>query len=163
MDDGIALLTDLYEFAMVDAYLDEDLHDEAVFSLFVRRLPALGEDDEGGDAPHAQGRGRLRVRIRVQLEHEEPPRLGLTQRLQHGSGGPARSTPGRPEIQQHRHRRGGHGPRERLSVHLLRLARDIQSAVTAATGGSPRWSRLGYTIESTAGWTAKHGTPPRLL
>ncbi|MBN1206327.1 MAG: nicotinate phosphoribosyltransferase [Myxococcaceae bacterium] len=39
MEDSVALLTDLYEFAMVDAYLDEDLHDEAVFSLFVRRLP----------------------------------------------------------------------------------------------------------------------------
>ncbi len=40
MEDGAALLTDLYEFAMVEAYLDEDLHDEAVFSLFVRRLPS---------------------------------------------------------------------------------------------------------------------------
>jgi nicotinate phosphoribosyltransferase len=40
MEDSGALLTDLYEFAMVDAYLDEDLHDEAVFSLFVRRLPS---------------------------------------------------------------------------------------------------------------------------
>jgi nicotinate phosphoribosyltransferase len=40
MEDSIALLTDLYEFTMVDAYLDEDLHDEAVFSLFVRRLPS---------------------------------------------------------------------------------------------------------------------------
>ncbi len=39
MGDSVALLTDLYEFAMVEAYLDEDLHDEAVFSLFVRRLP----------------------------------------------------------------------------------------------------------------------------
>jgi nicotinate phosphoribosyltransferase len=40
MQDGVALLTDLYEFTMVDAYLDEDMHDEAVFSLFVRRLPS---------------------------------------------------------------------------------------------------------------------------
>ncbi|WP_224247665.1 nicotinate phosphoribosyltransferase [Hyalangium gracile] len=40
MHNGLALLTDLYEFTMVDAYLDEDLHDEAVFSLFVRRLPS---------------------------------------------------------------------------------------------------------------------------
>jgi nicotinate phosphoribosyltransferase len=39
MEEGVALLTDLYEFAMVDAYLDEGLQDEAVFSLFVRRLP----------------------------------------------------------------------------------------------------------------------------
>jgi len=52
MEDSFALLTDLYEFAMVDTYLDEDLHDEAVFSLFVRRLPqrrnfllACGLDD----------------------------------------------------------------------------------------------------------------------
>jgi nicotinate phosphoribosyltransferase len=40
MDDSAALLTDFYEFTMVDAYLDEDMHDEAVFSLFVRRLPS---------------------------------------------------------------------------------------------------------------------------
>jgi nicotinate phosphoribosyltransferase len=40
MDDSVALLTDLYEFAMMEAYLEEDLHDEAVFSLFVRRLPS---------------------------------------------------------------------------------------------------------------------------
>jgi nicotinate phosphoribosyltransferase len=40
MEDSVALLTDLYEFTMVDAYLDEDLHDEAVFSLFARRLPS---------------------------------------------------------------------------------------------------------------------------
>ncbi len=40
MEEGVALLTDLYEFTMVDAYLDEGLQDEAVFSLFVRRLPS---------------------------------------------------------------------------------------------------------------------------
>jgi nicotinate phosphoribosyltransferase len=34
-----ALLTDLYQLTMVQAYLEEDLLDEAVFSLFVRRLP----------------------------------------------------------------------------------------------------------------------------
>ncbi|WNG13743.1 nicotinate phosphoribosyltransferase [Cystobacter fuscus] len=34
-----ALLMDLYELTMVDAYLSEGLHDEAAFSLFVRRLP----------------------------------------------------------------------------------------------------------------------------
>ncbi|WP_375768760.1 nicotinate phosphoribosyltransferase [Archangium gephyra] len=35
-----ALLMDLYELTMVDAYLLEGLHDEAAFSLFVRTLPA---------------------------------------------------------------------------------------------------------------------------
>ncbi|GMT99442.1 nicotinate phosphoribosyltransferase [Corallococcus caeni] len=35
-----ALLTDLYELTMVDAYLAEGLNEEAAFSLFVRRLPA---------------------------------------------------------------------------------------------------------------------------
>ncbi|NOK16803.1 nicotinate phosphoribosyltransferase [Corallococcus carmarthensis] len=35
-----ALLMDLYELTMVDAYLAEGLHEEAAFSLFVRRLPA---------------------------------------------------------------------------------------------------------------------------
>jgi nicotinate phosphoribosyltransferase len=39
MDEGDALLTDLYEFAMLDAYLAEGMHEEAVFSLFVRKLP----------------------------------------------------------------------------------------------------------------------------
>ena len=34
-----ALLTDLYQFTMVDAYLAEDLQPEATFELFVRRLP----------------------------------------------------------------------------------------------------------------------------
>jgi nicotinate phosphoribosyltransferase len=47
-----ALFTDLYELTMLQAYLEEDLLDEAVFSLFVRRLPgsrnyllAAGLDD----------------------------------------------------------------------------------------------------------------------
>jgi nicotinate phosphoribosyltransferase len=47
-----ALLTDLYQLTMVQAYLEEDLLDEAVFSLFVRRMPegrnyllACGLDD----------------------------------------------------------------------------------------------------------------------
>nr|VFK40388.1 MAG: nicotinate phosphoribosyltransferase [Candidatus Kentron sp. SD]VFK45823.1 MAG: nicotinate phosphoribosyltransferase [Candidatus Kentron sp. SD] len=35
-----ALFTDLYELTMMQAYFEEDLHDSAVFSLFVRRLPA---------------------------------------------------------------------------------------------------------------------------
>lgn len=34
-----ALLTDLYELTMLQAYHDEGLHDRAVFELFVRRLP----------------------------------------------------------------------------------------------------------------------------
>jgi nicotinate phosphoribosyltransferase len=38
-DSDVALLTDLYELTMVDAYLAEGLEEEAVFSLFVRRLP----------------------------------------------------------------------------------------------------------------------------
>ncbi|BDG02283.1 nicotinate phosphoribosyltransferase [Anaeromyxobacter oryzae] len=53
VDDGnVALLTDLYELTMIDAYLAEGLEEEAVFSLFVRRLPrrrnylvACGLDD----------------------------------------------------------------------------------------------------------------------
>ncbi len=35
-----ALLLDLYELTMVDAYLHEGLHEEAAFSLFARKLPA---------------------------------------------------------------------------------------------------------------------------
>jgi nicotinate phosphoribosyltransferase len=47
-----ALLTDLYELTMLEAYLEEGMHETAVFSLFVRRLPehrnyllACGLDD----------------------------------------------------------------------------------------------------------------------
>ncbi len=39
-DDNAALLTDLYELTMLQAYLEEGLEGEAVFDLFVRRLPA---------------------------------------------------------------------------------------------------------------------------
>ena len=46
------LLTDLYELMMLEAYYEERMHDTAVFSLFVRRLPerrnyllACGLDD----------------------------------------------------------------------------------------------------------------------
>ncbi len=35
----VGLLTDLYELTMIDSYLAEGLEAEAVFSLFVRRLP----------------------------------------------------------------------------------------------------------------------------
>ena len=38
-DGTAALLTDLYELTMIDALLEEGLGEEAVFSLFVRRLP----------------------------------------------------------------------------------------------------------------------------
>ena len=34
-----ALLTDLYQLTMLQAYLDEGLQEPAVFELFVRRLP----------------------------------------------------------------------------------------------------------------------------
>src|SRR5919106_5077609 len=34
------LVTDLYELTMLQAYFEQDLRDTAVFSLFVRRLPA---------------------------------------------------------------------------------------------------------------------------
>jgi len=36
---SVALFTDLYELTMAQAYLEEGLTDQAVFSLFVRRLP----------------------------------------------------------------------------------------------------------------------------
>jgi nicotinate phosphoribosyltransferase len=35
-----ALFTDLYELTMMQSYFAEDMHDRAVFSLFVRELPA---------------------------------------------------------------------------------------------------------------------------
>jgi len=37
--DDLGLFTDLYQLTMLDAYLNEDMHEEAVFTLFVRRLP----------------------------------------------------------------------------------------------------------------------------
>jgi nicotinate phosphoribosyltransferase len=50
--DNVALLTDLYELTMLNAYWREGMSDEAVFSLFVRKLPgarnyllACGLDD----------------------------------------------------------------------------------------------------------------------
>ncbi len=51
-DENVALLTDLYQLTMMQAYLEEGLEGEAAFSLFVRRLPrqrnfllACGLDD----------------------------------------------------------------------------------------------------------------------
>ncbi|TVP93349.1 MAG: nicotinate phosphoribosyltransferase [Thioalkalivibrio sp.] len=38
-DRELALFTDLYELTMLQAYLEEGMHDSAVFSLFVRRVP----------------------------------------------------------------------------------------------------------------------------
>jgi nicotinate phosphoribosyltransferase len=37
---GLALFTDYYELAMLQAYFEEDMSEEAVFTLFVRRLPS---------------------------------------------------------------------------------------------------------------------------
>ena len=34
-----ALLTDLYQLTMLDAYLEQGMCDQAVFEFFVRRLP----------------------------------------------------------------------------------------------------------------------------
>src|SRR5262249_16872198 len=51
-DANAPLLTDLYQLTMLEAYFAEELHDTAVFELFVRRLPetrnylvACGLDD----------------------------------------------------------------------------------------------------------------------
>lgn len=38
--DELGLFTDLYELTMLQAYLEEDTMANAVFSLFVRRLPS---------------------------------------------------------------------------------------------------------------------------
>jgi nicotinic acid phosphoribosyltransferase len=38
-DDNAALLTDLYELTMLQAYWRERMRDEAAFSLFARKLP----------------------------------------------------------------------------------------------------------------------------
>ncbi|MGH6953193.1 MAG: nicotinate phosphoribosyltransferase, partial [Alphaproteobacteria bacterium] len=37
--EGLALFTDLYELTMLQAYVEEGMEEEAVFSLFARRLP----------------------------------------------------------------------------------------------------------------------------
>ncbi|HSU89303.1 MAG TPA: nicotinate phosphoribosyltransferase, partial [Terriglobia bacterium] len=39
-DSNAALLTDLYEFTMLQSYFAEGMNDVAVFDLFIRRLPA---------------------------------------------------------------------------------------------------------------------------
>jgi nicotinate phosphoribosyltransferase len=36
----LGLFTDLYELTMLQAYFEEGMHGQSVFSLFVRRLPA---------------------------------------------------------------------------------------------------------------------------
>lgn len=36
-----ALLTDLYQLTMLQAYADEGMEDTAVFELFVRKLPLV--------------------------------------------------------------------------------------------------------------------------
>ena len=38
-NNGLALFTDLYELTMLQAYLEEGMGEQAVFTLFVRRLP----------------------------------------------------------------------------------------------------------------------------
>jgi nicotinate phosphoribosyltransferase len=38
-NNGLALFTDLYELTMLQAYVEEDMGEQAVFTLFVRRLP----------------------------------------------------------------------------------------------------------------------------
>ena len=39
----LALFTDLYELTMLQAYMEQDMTDSAVFSLFYRRLPSRVE------------------------------------------------------------------------------------------------------------------------
>ena len=39
-DENVALLTDFYQLTMLQAYFEEQMQDTAVFSLFIRRLPA---------------------------------------------------------------------------------------------------------------------------
>ena len=39
-DQNVALFTDLYELTMLQAYVEEGMTDQAVFSLFVRKLPS---------------------------------------------------------------------------------------------------------------------------
>lgn len=39
-NNGLALFTDLYELTMLQAYVEEGMTEQAVFTLFVRRLPA---------------------------------------------------------------------------------------------------------------------------
>ena len=41
----LALFTDLYELTMLQTYFNENLFQEAVFSLFMRRLPQAHEDE----------------------------------------------------------------------------------------------------------------------
>ena len=54
-DANAALLTDLYQLTMLEAYLEAAMFDEAVFDLFIRRLPQpriipkVGERARGSD------------------------------------------------------------------------------------------------------------------
>ena len=56
-----ALFTDLYELTMMDAYLAEGLQEEAAFSLFVRRLPAVDAIEDAVGRSTEMGRPILYV------------------------------------------------------------------------------------------------------
>jgi nicotinate phosphoribosyltransferase len=79
------LFTDLYELTMLQAYFEEGMHDTAVFSLFVRRLPArrnhllaCGLDDvlslletlrfDAEALAYLESQGRFSTRFLKQLE-----------------------------------------------------------------------------------------------
>lgn len=81
-----ALLTDLYELTMAQAYFEEEMLDQAVFSLFVRRLPerrnyllACGLDDvlafletlrfDAAALTYLDSLGRFSPRFLEYLEH----------------------------------------------------------------------------------------------
>ncbi len=40
LGERLALLTDLYQLTMAACYFDQDMHEEATFSLFIRKYPA---------------------------------------------------------------------------------------------------------------------------
>ncbi len=68
-----ALVTDLYELTMLQAYLEEGMGEVAVFSLFVRRLPKWRDFSLEAARAHAgEEMRRLPPRVRG-LEPSSPP------------------------------------------------------------------------------------------
>ena len=69
---------------------------------FVRQL-AVDKRLDVGDAAHAETRGQLRMLVGIDLGQQESALVFAGQLLQDGFQHPARGTPRRPKIDQHRH------------------------------------------------------------
>ena len=113
-------------------------------------LPAITKHREDGDALDVMSRRRRRVLVRVELEHQHVPGPPLGDLLEHRRRHAARPTPGRPEVDEDRDRRGLEGVGETGFVHHLRLAGGVEGILASAADRLPCDPRLWNTVESGA-------------